>query len=207
MTGDHYVDAAPSGRRDYRVRAVNATGAVGPWSRSTAVVQAGHAGPPLNLRTQADGNNAIDVFWDAPEDAGGSAVTRYTVQWSSDGTGGWSNAGSTAEQTFKQRGLRTGQVRWYRVAARNSGGLGLWSDPVMGQTVSGAPDAPTLRAKTLSAYDIELTWTVPRDNGQPITGYQLERSPDGSAGSWSRLATPGADATTYTDSTLDANTR
>ena len=205
---NQYADAAPSGRRDYRVRAVNAAGVGGPWSRSTATVQAGHAGPPLNLRTQADGNNAIDVSWDAPEDAGGSAVTAYTVQWSADGSeGSWRNAGSTSDQTFKHRGLQTGAIRWYRVAAQNRSGLGLWSDPVEGQTVSGTPDAPTLKAKTLSDYQIELTWNEPKDNGQPITGYEIEWSADGSADSWSGLAEVSADPTAYTDSSLPANTR
>ena len=67
---------------------------------------------------------------------------------------------SASVRTFKHRGLENGRgdIRYYRVAARNSGGLGLWSDPVMGQTVSGAPDKPTLQAKTLSDYQIELTW-------------------------------------------------
>ena len=209
VADSQYVDAAPSGRRDYRVRAVNMAGAKGPWSRSTAEAQAGNAGPPVNLRTQADGNNAIDVSWGAPEDVGGSAITSYTVQWSLDGTaeGSWSNAGSTADQTFKHRGLQTGAVRYYRVAARNRSGLGLWSDPVMGQTVSGVPDAPTLKAKTLSDYQIELTWNEPKDNGEPITGYHLERSRDGSADSWSQRVDLGADPATYADSTLDANTR
>ena len=207
VAGNRYVDAAPSGRRDYRVRAVNMAGAAGPWSRSTGQTAAGHAGPPVNLRTEADGNNAIDVSWDAPEDAGGSAITGYTVQWSLDGTGGWSNAGSTADQAFKHRGLQTGAVRWYRVAARNRSGLGLWSDPVMGQTVSGTPDAPTLRATTLSDYEIELTWNEPKDNGDPISGYQIDYSSDGSAGSWQPLAEAGADPTEYVDSSLPANTR
>ena len=208
VTGNRYVDAAPSGRRDYRVRAVNAANVAGPWSRSTATVQAGFAGPPLNLRTQADGNSAIAVSWDAPEDAGGSAVTGYTVQWSADGSdGSWRNAGSTADQTFTQRGLPTGAIRYYRVAARNSSGLGAWSDPVMGQAVSGVPQAPTLTAKALSDYQIALTWTAPRDNGQPIERYRVDWSPDGSAGSWQRLAEVGADPTSYTDDTLPANTR
>ena len=208
VTENQHVDAAPSGRRDYRVRAVNVAGVAGPWSRSAVTVQAGHAGPPVNLRAQADGNNAIDVSWDAPEDAGGSAITGYTVQWSADGSeGSWRNAGSVTDLTFKHRGLQVGAIRYYRVAARNSGGLGLWSDPVMGQTVSGAPEAPTLSAKSLSDYEIELTWNEPKDNGQPITGYRIDYSADGSADSWSRLATPGADPTTYTDSTLQANTQ
>ena len=170
-------------------------------------MQAGHAGPPLNLRTQADGNNAIDIFWDAPEDVGGSAITSYAVQWSPDGSAGsWHNAGSVTELTFKHRSLKTGDIRYYRVAARNRSGLGLWSDPVMGQTVSGAPDAPTLQAKTLSDYEIELTWNEPKDNGEAITGYQIDWSADGSS-DWQRLAAPGADAKSYTDSTLPANTK
>ena len=207
-TDNQFVDAAPSGRRDYRVRAVNTAGVAGPWSRSSAEVQAGHAGPPLNLRTRADGNNAIDVSWDAPDDVGGSAVTGYTVQWSSDGSeGSWRNAGSTADQTFKHRGLQTGAVRWYRVAAQNRSGLGLWSDPVQGQSAPGAPDAPTLTAKTLSDYQIELTWNEPKDNGEPITGYEIEYSADGSADSWDRLVEVGADPTDYTDDSLPANTR
>ena len=208
VTDEQHVDTAPSGRRDYRVRAVNTAGVAGPWSRSTSEVQAGKAGPPLNLRAEADGNNAIDVSWDAPEDEGGSAVTAYTVQWSSDGSeGSWRNAGSTPDQTFKHRGLKTGEVRWYRVAAQNRSGLGLWSDPVEGQTVSGTPDAPTLKAKTLSDYQIELTWNEPKDNGQPITGYEIGWSADGSADSWDRLVEVGADPVTYTDDTLPANTR
>ena len=203
-----YVDTAPSAGRDYRVRAVNAAGAKGPWSRSTGQTAAGLAGPPVNLRTQADGNNAIDVSWDAPGDAGGSAITGYTVQWSSDGTeNSWRNAGSTSDQTFEHRGLQTGDVRYYRVAARNGSGLGLWSDPVMGQTVPGVPAAPTLKAKSLSDYEIELTWNEPKDSGEPITGYQIDWSSDGSADSWNGLAHVSADPTSYVDSSLLANER
>ncbi len=207
VIGTQYADTAPSGRRDYRVRAVNMVGATGPWSRSTGTEQAGLAGPPVNLRAQADGINAIDLTWQAPQDAGGSAVTGYTVQWATEEAGPWNNAGSTAEQTFKHRGLRTGDVRWYRVAARNRGGLGSWSVAVMGQTVPGVPDAPTLTARTLSDYQIELTWTEPHDNGRSIQRYRLEYSADGSADSWQRLAEVGADPTSYTDDSLPANTR
>ena len=206
-THNEYAVMQPRGL-SYRVRAVNAAGAKGPWSRSTVQVRAGHAGPPLNLRAQADGNNAIDISWDAPDDIGGSAINGYTVQWSPNEPGSWRNAGTTSAsvRTFKHRGLSVGAVNYYRVAARNNGGLGLWSDPVMGQTVSGTPDAPTLQAKTLSSYQIELTWNQPRDNGQAITGYELEWSADGSS-SWQDLAEPGADAKTYTDGTLQSNTK
>ncbi|MCY4579511.1 MAG: fibronectin type III domain-containing protein [Chloroflexi bacterium] len=181
-THNQYAVMQPRGT-SYRVRAVNANNVAGSWSVTTAEALAALAGPPLNLRTQADGNNAIDVLWDAPDDTGGSAITGYAVQWSPKEPGSWRNAGSASASalTYKHRGLSVGAVNYYRVAARNSGGLGLWSDPVMGQTVSGAPNAPNLTAKALSDYEIELTWNKPADNGQPITGYQLEWSSDSPA--------------------------
>ena len=205
---NEFVDDAPSGRRAYRVRAVNAAGYAGPWSRSSVQAALGSPGPPQNVSARADGNNAIDVSWASPEDTGNSPVTGYRVEWSADPEQGrWSGA-NTPELTYKHRNLQTAATWHYRVAARNRGGLGVWSDPVMGTTAPTAPDAPgNFRATTLSDYEIELTWNEPKDNGEPITGYQLERSRDGSADSWSQRATPGADATAYTDSTLDANTR
>ena len=205
---NEFVDSAPTGRRAYRVRAVNAAGVTGPWSRSSVQAALGSPGPPQNVSARADGNNAIDVSWASPEDAGNSPVTGYRVEWTADPEAGrWSGA-NTTELTYKHRNLQTAATWHYRVAARNRGGLGVWSDPVMGTTAPTAPDAPgNFRATTLSDYEIELTWNEPKDNGEPITGYQLERSRDGSADSWSQRATPGADATTYTDSSLDANTR
>ena len=205
---NEFVDAAPTGRRAYRVRAVNAAGVTGPWSRSSVQAALGSPGPPQNVSARADGNNAIDVSWASPEDAGNSPVTGYRVEWTADPEAGrWSGA-NTTELTYKHRNLQTAATWHYRVAARNRGGLGVWSDPVMGTTAPNVPDAPgNFRATTLSDYEIELTWNEPKDNGEPITGYQLERSRDGSADSWSQRATPGADATTHTDSTLDANTR
>ena len=205
---NEFVDAAPTGRRAYRVRAVNAAGVAGPWSRSSVQAALGSPGPPQNVSARADGNNAIDVSWASPEDAGGSPVTGYRVEWTADPEGRWGSGANTTELTYKHRNLQTASTWHYRVAARNRGGLGLWSDPVMGTTAPNAPDAPgNFRATTLSDYEIELTWNEPKDNGEPITGYQLERSRDGSADSWSQRATPGADATAHTDSSLDANTR
>ena len=169
---NEYWDAAPTGRRAYRVRAVNAAGVAGPWSRSSVQVPVGSAGSPLNLRTEADGNNAIDVSWDSPEDIGGSPITGYRVEWTADPEGRWGSGANTTELTYKHRGLQTGATWHYRVAARNSGGLGLWSTPVQGKTASGTPDAPgNFRATTLSDYEIELTWNEAQ--GQRGTHHRL----------------------------------
>ena len=66
-----------------------------------------------------------------------------------------------------------------------------------------APAAPTgLVATANSASQITLNWT---DNASDETGYEIERSPDGSTG-WTQIATPVADVTSYADSGRSAVT-
>ncbi len=63
-------------------------------------------------------------------------------------------------------------------------------------TIALAPTAPSnLTAIGVSTTQIKLTW---HDNSSNETGFIVERSPDGSTG-WSQVATPAANATTYTD--------
>ena len=172
----------------------------------------GQAGPPTNVQAAPDGDSAIDVSWSAPQDDGGTPITRYEVQWSADGLGGWNNAGSTADGatlTFKNTGMTFGTTRHYRVAARNSRGLSAWSDPpyASATTLAGVPGQPSLTARAADANTIALTWTVPADNGDPITRYEIEWSEDGSANSWSRLTITGASDTSHDHSGLDPGTQ
>lgn len=65
------------------------------------------------------------------------------------------------------------------------------------------PNAPTnLQANAVSGSQINLAWT---DNSGVETGFQVERSPNGSS-SWSHIATLGANTTSYPDSGLGAGT-
>ncbi len=171
----------------------------------------GQSGPPTNVQVVADGDSAIDVSWSAPADDGGTPITRYEVQWSADGVGGWNNAGSTPDGTtltLKNTGMTFGTTRYYRVAARNSRGLSAWSDPpyASATTLSGVPGQPSLTVRATDANTIALTWTVPADNGDPITGYEIQWSPDGSVGSWIDLTSPNATATSYDDTPLSPGT-
>ena len=60
------------------------------------------------------------------------------------------------------------------------------------------PSPPTgLAASTISASQIDLSWT---DNASNETGFKIERK-TGSGGTYSEIATPSADATTYSDTT------
>lgn len=64
------------------------------------------------------------------------------------------------------------------------------------------PLAPSGLAATGGSGQIVLTWT---DASGTETGFELERSPDGSSG-WTLVATPAANATTATDTGLAAGT-
>lgn len=67
----------------------------------------------------------------------------------------------------------------------------------------GRPPAPSpLTAQTLSASRVALTWT---DNGIDETGYTVQRAAAGT-GDWTTVASPGAPATTHTDTGLASST-
>ena len=197
------IEARPGDNPTYRVRAVNDFNQKGPWSSSLGptgksstpqgAVEA--PGAPLNVGAAADGETALDVFWDAPTDEGGAPITQYEVQWSADGRTQWRTAGyvnNPQNRTYKHTGLSSGTTRHYRVAARNSGGRGTWSDPpAFATTLAGVADRPVLTVKSTTPNTIRVRWTEPRDNGGDITSYEIEWSADGSAESWQSLATVG----------------
>ncbi len=65
------------------------------------------------------------------------------------------------------------------------------------------PTAPSsLAATATSSSSIGLTWT---DNSSNETGFELDRSPDGSTG-WTQIATPAANATSASSTGLTALT-
>ena len=207
-------------RKFYRLIATNLCDADDPvlechslWSDAVSATTdpPGQSGPPTNVDAVPDGDAAIDVTWDAPLDDGGTPITRYEVQWSADGVSGWQNAGATSDGdtlTFKNTGMTFGTTRYYRVAARNSRGLSEWSAAphASATTLAGVPGQPNLTATAPDSSTIDLTWTVPANNGSSIIRYELEWSPDGSTGSWTSLTSPSAAETSYSDGFLEPGT-
>ena len=201
--------------RYYRVRAVSEAGVQGPWSAPVVARTSGAEtvpGAPTGVSATPEGGNSINVSWSAPVDDGGSAITRYEVQWSPDSMGGWRGAGNTADAetfTLTDTGIAFGTKRYYRVAARNSRGLGAWSDPPASATTqAGVPGQPNLAARPADANTILLTWDAPADNGGAIGRYRIEYSTDGSPdGTWHLLARPIPEDTSYEDGGLDPGTR
>ncbi|MDE2870953.1 MAG: fibronectin type III domain-containing protein [Gemmatimonadota bacterium] len=172
-------------KRYYRVFAVNSTGPSDASNVDSATTAAaGQApDPPENLRATADGQEAIDLDWDAPSDHGSSRIIRYKIEESSNGTSWDSIAGTDSTTTdYKRRGLSAGTTRHYRVRAVNSDGPSDPSDTASATTraTAEAPSPPTdLEATADGPNAIDLSWTAPSDTGSSnIVGYRIEASED-----------------------------
>ena len=116
--------------RYYRVSAINSagTGLASNVANGTTSSQTPTApGPPTNLGATASGQTHINLTWNAPTSDGGSSITGYKIEVSSNGNSGWTsiiyNSGN-ANRTFSHTGIPAGDTRYYRVSAINFNGTG-----------------------------------------------------------------------------------
>lgn len=150
-------------------------------------------GPPLDPTLTA-GNALITLSWTAPSSDGGSAITGYRVQYSSNSGSTWSaltDAGLPNPLSYTWSGLSNGTTYIARVLAYNSvgdGDVSANSNSAIPSTVPGVPLNPSLSAGDKS---ITFTWSAPSsDGGSAITGYRVQYSTNGGS-SWSALANAG----------------
>ncbi len=170
-------------------------------------------GRPRNLRAAASSATTIDLDWQEPAAAGSSAIIGYLIEVSRDGGATWSNQVRNTRSTatrYRHTGLTAGTTRHYRVSAINSYDTGAPSTVASATTeeeerVPAAPRRLTASARGTST--IELSWTAPSNSGSaPITGYRIERSPNGNS-SWRELKDDtDPRATEYTDADLNPGT-
>ena len=154
-----------------------------------------------SLTARASGATEIKLTWTKPDDRG-SDILRYELQESDDGND-WSFLSSNipaSDSEYVHDGLTGGTTKHYRIRAINGNGEGQWSTTRSARTDAGGPDAPELTLDVKGENQIDLSWTVPANNGSPIRGYWVERSVDGNA-PWDRLTSSNRD-TDYSDTSL-----
>jgi len=121
---------------------------------------------PRNVLATPDGQNALDIAWDAPASAGGAPITDYDIQYRAGNSGSWSawphsGTGRTSEIT----GLTAGTQYSVQVRASNSEGAGGWSGSATGTTAVATPppdDFPTVISAVHNVLSDQFTITLRR---------------------------------------------
>lgn len=159
-------------------------------------------GAPSGLSATAVSETRIDLSWtDNANDEDG-----FKVERAPGGTGSWEQIDVLAPNaaSYSNTGLSSNTAYDYRVRAFNAGGNSAYSNTASATTPPPAPpDAPSaLSATAASTSRIDLFWT---DNASNEDGFKIERSPGG-MGSWTEIATVGANVTTHPDTGLPQGT-
>jgi hypothetical protein len=160
------------------------------------------AGPMLapTALSATGGNAQVSLTWTAPSYNGGSAITDYAVQYSTNSGSTWTSASRTASTTASQvvSSLTNGTAYVFRVAAINANGTGTYTTASSSVTPTAPtpPNAPTSLTATAGNAQIALAWTAPSAPGtSAITGYTVEYTPSGGS---AQTVSTGSTGTSYT---------
>ena len=197
------MDVNRNTRRWYRIFATNSVG-IGPVSNApvTADVVVADDFPPqrpssdgFKLRVRADGTNALDLTWNAPEERGSKITTYRVVEVTIDANDVSTDCANTTfnddmgchqaevapgKKTSRDDDLNPGEVHYYRVYAVSDEG-DTPSNVARGTTsnaqIPAPPGAPVAVPLALDGGTVELYWHQPTKNGgYPIndTGYEFQ---------------------------------
>ena len=152
--------------------------------------------PAFGTATPSD-VSGLAPSWAAPSSDGGSDITGYKIERLKDGDDTWmtvkADTGLTTDAVgadcaagtacvYQDTGLIQATKYHYRVSAINKVGTGMPSDSKSSTTAAsttGAAGPTGLTAQGTNAA-VMLHWLAPADpSGDPITGYRIQRSPDG----------------------------
>ena len=174
----------PGTTYDFRIRAVASSG--------DEDGEPAYSDPskPVTARTNADAPDApgnlgltpfrdrIEVSWEAPADDRGSAVTRYTVEWTEAADTSWSSPSShdVTDTSYTITGLADDTAYAVRVRAVNDVDAGDWSAPVETATLPIVePGAPVNLQLEPVRGGLGVSWEAPADDGgSPVTRYRVE---------------------------------
>ena len=211
-----HAPLGPNTTRYYRVAAINRAGNTGPWSDvAHATTEATVPGAPTGLRAVPGGVRGTDrivLTWSAPADNGGSPITGYRIERSSNRNAGWiihvASTGSAAI-TYTDPNLSPATTWFYRVSAINSRGTGRASNVAEGTTNAAPPGPPqNVRARSTGPRSILLAWDRPEtDGGERITGYAIQRIGPNDNQWVTHRSNTATTATTFTDTGLEPVTR
>jgi hypothetical protein len=135
---------------------------------------------PRNL-TATPGNKKVTIGWAAPSDDGGATISDYVIQYRRKGTTAWATFadGVSTARHAHVTGLTNGTNYQFRVAAKNSVGVGAWSVIEMRP---GVPTQPRLPGALPCNAQATVSWQAPASsNGAAVTDYVIQYRPKGTS--------------------------
>ena len=171
---------------------------------------------PTGLTATASGTTTINLSWTAPASDGGSAITGYKIEVSTDSGATWTdqvaNTASTTT-TYEHTGLAASTRRDYRVSAINSIGTSTSSDAANATTGTAANNAPvvaipipdqTATEGALFSYAFPDTTFTDADSGDTLS-YTATKGDGANLPTWLTF-TPATRAFTGTPAATDVET-
>ncbi|XP_076361709.1 cell adhesion molecule Dscam1-like isoform X3 [Tachypleus tridentatus] len=133
--------------------------------------------PPFDLRIKSKTGRSLTVTWKKPFD-GHSAITQYSVQYSSEKSATWQEMSAPPSQTSVViQGLIPATVYNLRIFAENAIGRSNYSAVYKVETEEEAPGGPPLEVQAVATgpNSIKVSWKPPEEklwNGR-IKGYYI----------------------------------
>jgi titin len=192
-----------STRYFYRVRAFNNVGSSGYTNVADATTNASPPTAPGNLSVITASESQLNLSW--TDNSGNESG--FEIERSQDGTNFSKIADAEANATsYPSNGLSPNTQYWYRVRAKNNGGNSGYSNVASAATRDVAPNAPqNLSVTPITNKQIDLSWTDITGTFGLETGYEVERSSDGTA--FAKIADVAANQTTYQSTGLNTLTK
>ena len=160
----------------YEVSAVNAVGE-SPMSNASSITSWDVPSATTGVTATARAGQQNELDWTAPSSNGGSPITGYRIQSSTDNITFTDVVASTTTQPYNHTGLTVGTTYYYQISAISAVGEGTFG--AASATVGDVPDAPvSLTVVPQAGMQATITITIPNDNGYAISSYTLHRSSD-----------------------------
>jgi len=147
------------------------------------------------------GNTQVELSWSAPSN-GGSSITDYVIQYSTDNSS-WStfSDGTSTGTTATVTGLTNGQQYYFKVAAVNSVGIGSYSSSATATPMT-TPSQIIISSIERTANAATLIWSAPSNGGSSITDYTIKYSSN-NGNTWNVFVDGTSTQTTATVTGLD----
>ncbi|XP_061060854.1 phosphatidylinositol phosphatase PTPRQ isoform X4 [Eubalaena glacialis] len=177
--GEYQVDvsnAVPGTRYDVTVSSISATTYSLPVSR-TVTTNVTKPGPPVFLAGERVGSAGILLSWNTPPNPNGRIIS-YIVKYKE--VCPWMQAAYTQVRAKPDSlevlltNLNPGTTYEIKVAAENSAGIGVFSDPFLFQTAESAPGkVVNLTVEAFNYSAVSLIWYLPRQPNGKITSFKI----------------------------------